>query len=114
MQRVNGETASASKELGNCFCSCPVFCCTDLHGVAMCRSADCRSAVQPLQQVQWDVLLEGSRVCVDQAAVACRRRRRRKEDDIQRRAERAEALVHGRVVFSSPRTGRGRSGARDE
>ena len=39
-------------------------------------------------------LLEQSRRCAEQAAVASRpRRRRRGEDDIQRRADRAEALV---------------------
>ena len=77
MPHVNGGTTSPSKEFGNCFCSCPVFCCMDHHGVATCRSADCRSVLQ-----------------FSQAAVASRWRRRRVEDNIQRRADRAEALVH--------------------
>ena len=42
---------------------------------------------------QWDNLLEASRVCGDKAAVA-RRRRTRRGDDINRRVDRAEALVH--------------------
>ena len=42
---------------------------------------------------QWDNLLEASRVCGDKAAVA-RRRRRRRGDDINKRVDRAEALVH--------------------
>ena len=43
---------------------------------------------------RWAHLLEQSRRCAEQAAVASRRRRRRRgEDDIQRRADRAEALV---------------------
>ena len=42
---------------------------------------------------RWERLLDASRACVEQAAVASRRRRRRREDDIQRRADRAHALV---------------------
>ena len=41
---------------------------------------------------QWDNLLEASRVCGDKAAVA-RRRRTRRGDDINKRVDRAEALV---------------------
>ena len=42
---------------------------------------------------RWVDLLWQSRVCAEQAAVASRRRRRRGSDDVQRRAERAHALV---------------------
>ena len=42
---------------------------------------------------RWERLLDASRACVEQAAAASRRRRRRREDDIQRRADRAHALV---------------------
>ena len=42
---------------------------------------------------RWERLLDASRACVEQAAVASHRRRRRREDDIQRRADRAHALV---------------------
>ena len=43
---------------------------------------------------RWAHLLEQSRRCAEQVAVASRRRRRRRgEDNIQRRADRAEALV---------------------
>ena len=42
-------------------------------------------------------LLDASRVCVEQAAVASRRRRRRREDDIQRRADRAHAVLMGEL-----------------
>ena len=43
---------------------------------------------------RWGELLEQSRHCADQAASATRRRRRRREgDNVQRRADRAQALV---------------------
>ena len=54
-----------------------------------------------LQPGRVDFLLEASRVCCDEAAVARRRRGRRAENDMASRISRAEALVHMGELLSA-------------
>ena len=52
---------------------------------------------------RWGELLEQSRHCADLVASATRRRRRRREgDDVQRRADRAQALVQALCRTARP------------